>query len=80
MFTLPSSVRILVATAPTDLRKSFDGLSAAVEYALGHDPLLGSPPVSPASVLATGDGNIVRMRSGHSSGVTPASLGSRVAL
>ena len=33
MFTLPSSVRIFVATAPTDLRKSFDGLSAAVECA-----------------------------------------------
>lgn len=41
MFTLPSSVRILVATTPTDLRKSFDGLSAAVEHALGHDPLSG---------------------------------------
>jgi transposase len=41
MFTLPSSVRIFVATEPTDLRKSFDGLSAAVEHALGKDPLSG---------------------------------------
>lgn len=41
MFTMPSSVRIFVATEPTDLRKSFDGLSAAVEHALGNDPLSG---------------------------------------
>ena len=41
MFTLPSSVRIHVATSPTDLRKSFDGLSIAVEHALGKDPLSG---------------------------------------
>lgn len=41
MFTLPSSVRIHVATTPTDLRKSFDGLSAVVEHALGQDPLSG---------------------------------------
>lgn len=39
MFTLPSSVRIFVGTEPTDLRKSFDGPSAAVEHALGNDPL-----------------------------------------
>jgi transposase len=41
MFTMPSSVRIFVATEPTDLRKSFDGLSAAVAHALGNDPLSG---------------------------------------
>jgi len=41
MFTLPSSVRIFVAAEPTDLRKSFDGLSATVEHTLGHDPLSG---------------------------------------
>jgi transposase len=41
MFTLPSSVRIFIATEPTNLRKSFDGLSAAVEHALGNDPLSG---------------------------------------
>lgn len=41
MFTLPSSVRIFVATGPTDLRKSFDGLAAAVEHALGRDPMSG---------------------------------------
>ena len=42
MFTLPPSVQILVATAPTDLRKSFDGLSVLVSSALGRDPLEGS--------------------------------------
>jgi transposase len=41
MFTLPSSVKVFVATEPTDLRKSFDGLSAVVEHALGNDPLSG---------------------------------------
>ncbi|HVZ32344.1 MAG TPA: IS66 family insertion sequence element accessory protein TnpB [Polyangiaceae bacterium] len=30
-----------MATEPTDLRKSFDGLSTAVEHALGNDPLSG---------------------------------------
>jgi transposase len=34
-------VHVFVATAPTDLRKSFDGLSTAVEHAFGKDPLSG---------------------------------------
>jgi transposase len=41
MLTLPPSVRIYVATEPTDLRRSFDGLSALVAHGLGHDPLSG---------------------------------------
>ena len=41
MLTLPPSVRIFVATEATDLRKSFDGLSAIVESVFGHDPLSG---------------------------------------
>jgi transposase len=41
MITLPASVRVFVATMPTDLRKSFDGLSAAVEHALASNPLSG---------------------------------------
>jgi transposase len=41
MMTLPPSVRVYVAAEPTDLRKSFDGLSALVAYGLGHDPLSG---------------------------------------
>lgn len=31
MLTLPSSVKLYLATAPTDCRKSFDGLSALVQ-------------------------------------------------
>lgn len=31
MLTLPPSVRIYLATQPTDARKSFDGLAALVE-------------------------------------------------
>lgn len=41
MLTLPSSVRVYVATAPIDLRKSFHGLSVAVVSELGGDPLSG---------------------------------------
>jgi transposase len=41
MLTLPPSVRVYIATQPTDVRKSFDGLSAAVATRFGHDPLGG---------------------------------------
>lgn len=41
MFTLPPALRIYVATAPTDMRKSFDGLSAAVTHIIGEDPTSG---------------------------------------
>jgi transposase len=38
---LPQSVRIYVATGPTNLRKSFEGLSNEVRTALVADPLSG---------------------------------------
>jgi transposase len=41
MLTLPPSVRVYVAAQPTDLRKSFDGLSALVASSFGQDPLCG---------------------------------------
>jgi transposase len=41
MFTLPPALRIYLATAPTDLRKGFDGLSAAVMQIIGQDPTSG---------------------------------------
>jgi len=41
VLTLPPSVRVYVAAEPTDLRKSFDGLSAQVEQRFGADPLCG---------------------------------------
>lgn len=41
MLTLPSTVRVYVATQPVDCRKSFDGLSIAVANVLGHDPTCG---------------------------------------
>src|SRR5262249_45720258 len=41
MLTLPPSVRVYVAAEPTDLRKSFDGLSALVAQRFGQDPLCG---------------------------------------
>ena len=40
MLTLPPSVHVYVATMPTDMRKSFDGLSVAAQ-ALGHEPTSG---------------------------------------
>ena len=41
MLTLPPTVRVYLATAPADMRKSFDGLSAAVMSVLGKDPTSG---------------------------------------
>ncbi len=41
MILLPSAVRVYVATAPTNLRKSFEGLSNEVRAVLAADPLSG---------------------------------------
>lgn len=41
MFGLTSAVRVYLATAPADMRKSFDGLAALATGALGLDPLSG---------------------------------------
>ena len=35
MLTLPSNVKLYLATAPTDCRKSFDGLSTLVQDSFG---------------------------------------------
>jgi transposase len=36
------NLQVWVATAPVDMRKSFDGLAEVVRSFLGHDPLSGS--------------------------------------
>jgi len=41
MFTLPSSVQVFICLQPTDLRKSFDSLSALVSGVVSQDPLSG---------------------------------------
>ena len=41
MILFPSSVRIYVATAPTNLRRSFEGLSNQIRMTLGADPVSG---------------------------------------
>lgn len=41
MLSLPPAVRIFVARGATDLRKSFDALSALVREVLRQDPLSG---------------------------------------
>ena len=41
MLTLPASVRVFVAQGATDLRRSFDRLSAQVQEVLRQDPLSG---------------------------------------
>lgn len=41
MFVAGSSARIWLCTSATDMRKSYDGLSALVKHQLGHDPLSG---------------------------------------
>jgi transposase len=42
VLTLPPTVRIYVAAAPVDMRKSFDGLAATTRGGLGADPLSGA--------------------------------------
>jgi transposase len=41
LLSLPASVRIWLATQPTDLRKSFDSLAEVVRQQLQGDPLSG---------------------------------------
>ena len=41
MLSLPPSVRIYLATAPADMRKGHDGLSALVKQELGQDVFSG---------------------------------------
>jgi transposase len=41
MFPLPESVRIFVCHRPTDMRKSFNGLSILVQTMIEKDPLSG---------------------------------------
>jgi transposase len=41
MLNLPASVRIFVARRPMDMRRSFDGLSAAVIDVIDEDPQSG---------------------------------------
>lgn len=41
MLSLSAATRVFVATAPMDLRRSFNGLSAAVQQQLQQDPLSG---------------------------------------
>jgi transposase len=41
MWPSESSLRLWLYREPTDLRKSFDGLSALVRHTLGEDPLGG---------------------------------------
>lgn len=42
MLSLPSTVRVYVATQPVDGRKGIDGLAALVRSGLGYDPLSGA--------------------------------------
>lgn len=41
MLSLPSSVRVFVSNQPTDMRKSFNGLSNATRSIIEQDPLSG---------------------------------------
>jgi transposase len=41
MLTLPAAIRVYLAPGATDMRKSFDGLSAAAKQVIGKDPLSG---------------------------------------
>lgn len=39
--SLPSGVRVYIANEPTDMRKSYDGLSAIVQHRFDRDPFDG---------------------------------------
>jgi transposase len=41
VLSFPPSVRIYLATGPTDMRNSFDGLAAAARSVLKEDPMSG---------------------------------------
>jgi transposase len=41
VLSFPPSVRIYLATGPTDMRNSFDGLAGAAKSVLGQDPMSG---------------------------------------
>lgn len=41
MLSLPPAVRLFLCTAPTDLRRSFDGLASLAETVLRQDPFSG---------------------------------------
>jgi hypothetical protein len=41
MLSFPAGVRLYLATEPTDLRKSFSGLSMLVEHTFGLDAMAG---------------------------------------
>lgn len=41
MLSIPGAMKIFLAVAPTDLRKSHDGLAALVEHVLEADPFSG---------------------------------------
>jgi transposase len=48
MVSLPTSVRIWLATRATDLRKSFDSLAELVRRQLAGDPLSSEPSLPTA--------------------------------
>jgi transposase len=41
VINLPPTVRIFLATSPTDMRRGFDGLAALTTSVLGENPLSG---------------------------------------
>ncbi len=41
MLTIPPTVKIYLATGPTDMRRSFDGLAATTTAVIGEDPMSG---------------------------------------
>lgn len=41
MLSLPPTVKIFLCPQATDMRKSFNGLSAAIKQVLGQDPFCG---------------------------------------
>ncbi len=56
MLTLSGSLRVFLALAPCDMRKSFDGLHAEVISRLGTDAKDGKLSLEPAALAMLTDG------------------------
>lgn len=59
MLSLPRAVRVYVSVHPTNMHKSFDGLSALGRGVMGAGPDVGSPVCSCRSSGGPGEGAVL---------------------
>ncbi len=66
MFFPEAQVRVWLYTQPTDMRKSYDGLSALVMNVLHEDPTSGHLFVSPVGIRAVSKRNFIKVSAQNS--------------